>query len=532
MARIGPVSGAGGGSGWVKVTDVDVPGGTATSKVYQDSPNNTVLQSVTVSAVSITVSIASSFPIVDVDGSLETLDPAADGGHYEGDVSVTIAGTGPLAVTAQTANGESGSVDTVAITLDAPPTILTLAFTGGYPGAQTQLKAGDTFQLAGTTDKNIDGVEIQDFGAMTGPDLQVVAAGMSFTVTGTIADRGTSTQALAARVRVRDAVTGAYSETRDTNTGGGSVDGTNLVNLNNTYPTVTIGTITYPMSQGALKGSETATVGMTTANLDSIAFSSPTSELSITNPTTNEATKTVTRIGGTYNISTNNFRAVGTRAANGAQTTSNAIVYIAAVAAAIDITVPAARLRSGGNHSTSAQDHTITITSNQNLLSAPTLDADSGGNRGAFQGSFVGGPTVWTRSLRVDETVPDEKGTFAFENLSATNLAGIEQTTINSGSAYTLGGFVQRTLNFPAFDPLSTESVVLVDEAKLSAGSFSNGNPAVVQPFGTADTTDVGKEGWVAPTAASGSVRLRMLHSDIVSSNSTGLTLTEVEETV
>ena len=71
----------------------------------------------------------------------------------------------------------------------------------------------------------------------------------------------------------------------------------------------------------------------------------------------------------------------------------------------------------------------------------------------------------------------------------------------------------------------------LTTEGNLSVGAFSNGNPGVVQPFGTPDTTDIGKEGWCAPTAASGDVNIRMLHSPTVSANSGGLTLTLVEET-
>jgi hypothetical protein len=128
--------------------------------------------------------------------------------------------------------------------------------------------------------------------------------------------------------------------------------------------------------------------------------------------------------------------------------------------------------------------------------------------------------------------VPDEKGTFAFAALVATGLAGLIQNTIGAGSAYTLGGFVARTLNFASFTADSTETVALADETKLVSGSFGNGNPGVRQPFGTADTTDAGKEGWFAPTAASGAVQIHMLHSPTVAANSVGVTLASVEEQI
>lgn len=526
-------SGAPGGSGWVKIVDVAAPGGVVTDKVYRDSPNDTILETCTVTELAIEVEVSSAFPEINVGGVDAVLTESADGGHYTGVVPVTIAGAGVVVAQSVTPETDSGAFDKVTIAYTPPPEILTLNFTGGYPGSQTELKAGDTFQIQGTTDKNADAVQIQDFGAMV-QSLETFASGTSFTVTGTIADRGTTPQLLSAQVRARDAVTGALGPTVDTNAGAGGVDGTDVVNLNNLYPTVTWGSATYPGIQQALKGSESATVGITLTDLDTVLFDANGSgELTVTNPTTIEATKTVTRAGGSYNISAPNLRAAANRAANDATTTQTTTVNIANVAPTIDITLPAARLRSGGNHGTSAQDYAVTITADQELLNAPSLSADPGGNRGTFQGAgFTGGPEVWTRDLRIDETVPDEKGTFSFSGLSATGLSGLVQTTINSGASYTLGGFVARTLNFAPFTANSTETVELVDESKIASGSFSNGNPGVPQPFGTADTTDVGKEGWFAPTAASGAVQMHMLHTPTVAANSGGITLANLEEQI
>lgn len=472
--------GAGGGSGWIRITDITVPGGSAINKLYQDPPGNSVLQSVTVSAVAVQVAVKASFPLVDVGGVAATLAPAADGGHYAGNVAVTLPGSGVLEATVTTPNGEVGATDSCTVTVDQPPEILTLQFTGGYPGTQTELKAGDTFQITGTTDKDADAIEVLDHGACVN-GLEVIAVGQSFTITGTIADRGFVTQYLPARVRARDAVTGALGPTRDTNHDGGNVDGQDVVGLNNTYPTVAWGAITYPATQGALKGSEQATAALSAANLDTIAFDSPGAQLSIQNASLVEPSKTVTRIGGTYNITTPNLRATANRAANDATTVAQTVVKIAAVAASLQASTPAARLRSGGNDGTAAQNHTITVQSDQQLQTF-SMDADAGG--GTFLGSWAGGPTTFTRSLQVHDD--DAKGSYAWQNVSATNLAGIVTNALASGGGYVLGGFVARSLTFAAFATQTSMNVSVVDFSKLQAGVFTATNqPALKQPIGT-----------------------------------------------
>ena len=488
MAQIPSGGGAGGGSGWVKITDVTVSGGTATNKVYQDAPNNTILQEVTVSGLNISVNVSSSYPLVDVDGNAATLDESTDGGHYSGIVPITISGSGAISVVAQTGEDQSGAVDSIAITVALPAELTLLSFTGSYPGAQTELKEDDTFQLTWTSDAPIDALQITDYGTCKS-ELITFASASSGTVTVTIADRGDTLQTLSGRASPRDAVSGAFGSERDTNLGGGNVNGVDVLQLNNLHPTLLLpGPITYPPTQQALQGSDAASVPVTTANTDTILFDSPNGDISIANPTTIATPKTATRIAGNYNITVNNFRAVATRAANDASVTQQTIVNIAHVAPTIDITLPYTRLRSGGNNSTSVQDYLVTITSDQNLPSAPTLAVDSGGNRGTFQGGgFTGGPLVWTRNIRVDETIPDEKGVFTFESLVATGLAGVTQNTINSGANYTLGGFVLRDVTFQAFQTISDNvGVEISDFSKIQGGLWeASGNQSIRQPIGT-----------------------------------------------
>lgn len=476
--------GGAGGSGWICIVDLSVPGGVADNKVYQDEAE-TILQSCRVSGLDIELELKACYPVVDIGGVFYQLAPAPSGGHYAGTVPLTLVGAGTVTVQAVTPDDGEGATDSIDVAYQAPPQLLSLSFTGGYPGIQTQLKAGDTFQLTGTTDVAADAVEIQDFGAMV-QGVRTFVAGTAFTVTGTIADRGVSVQNLSARVRAR-ALSGAYGPIRDTNVGGGGVDGVDLVKLCNLYPTALWGSpVSYPPGQGALKGSEQATVPFSWANADSVVFSSPTGELTIPIPVPANP-MTVQRLSGSYNDNIANLRAVATRDANGAVTTTNALVKIANVAASITVAEPAARLRSGGNNGTAAQDHTITITSNQELWAAPTLAAAPGG--GTLQGAgWVGGPKVYTRALRVHDN--DTKGLYSWQSLSAVNLAGIPTTTITGDATYTLGGFVARSLTFAAFSQSTTLNVAVVDYSKLVAGIFTATNQPAIRTAVQGDTAN------------------------------------------
>jgi len=250
---------------------------------------------------------------------------------------------------------------------------------------------------------------------------------------------------------------------------------------------VSIGASTYPGGQQALKNSEVASIVNTVSNATTVIYSDPTgSELSIANPTIFENPKTVTRVGGSYNISNKNFRITANRAANDATTVEEATVNIANVAAIITVSEPTIRLRSGGSDGTAPQDHTITITSDQELLSDPTLSPDTGGSRGAFIGAgFSGGPLVWTRDLRVLDT--DEKGVFTWESLVVNNLAGLPTIAISGDSSYILGGFVARTLTFGPLSTTTVMSVEVADFSKLQAGIFTSTNQAAVkESIGTA----------------------------------------------
>ena len=457
--------------GGVWITDITPQsGGNVGDKVYSSSGN--VLDSCLTDVSALTVHVlalpghTNYQPVITIDGSPVTITAESDKPLWTGTYNMTYDfADGSISVL-----HEDGANWSTVVDADTPAVVQSAEFTGGYPGSQTELKAGDTFDVSIVTDVSIVSVEVDDYGALQAGTFAVSGNNVGFTAT--IADRGDFTQALGMRIRVVKA-TGSTSANY-LSSSQGSVDGKDLVNLNNTYPAVSFGSISYPASQQALKGSESATVVNTVTQYDTVTYSSPSGELSITSPTTYQTPKTVTRISGGYNISSNNLRIVANRAANDATTTNNTVVWIANTPATLSVSNPASRLRSGGNDGTSAQSHTITINANgQRLLSAPTLVKDTGGTwlGGGF--SWSAGATTFTRSLQVHDN--DLKGTYNWGAISGTNLAGIVTSSNSGDTQYVLGGFVVRTITVAAFGWQSNINVEVSDYTKLSStGSGQN----------------------------------------------------------
>jgi hypothetical protein len=476
-------AGAGGG-GWIQIVDITPTGaGAVGSKTYQTALNN-ILLSCETDTLNLDVLVESSGPRVRVNAVTQDLNQLAGTAHYSGVLSVTIPGSSTVTATQIMPTNIDGASAETNVTVSAGPEVLTATFTGGYPGSQTELKAGDTFQLVGTTDTPADAIDILDFGAFAA-SLEVIVESTNFTVTGTVADRGTSVQDLPARIRARNSF-GAFGSTFDTDSAG-VVDGTHRLKLNNLYPTATIGVITYPVSQTALKGAETASISMTTADFDTINYTSPNGDLSITNPALDEPNKSVQRIAGTYNDSVDNFQVSANRAANDATTVDAAVVVIANVAAVITVTEPAARLRSGGNDGTAAQDYLITLTSDQDLPTAPSLTTAP--STGTFTTPFAGGPKIWTRTLQVHDN--DTKGIHSWLGLSATNRAGLVTAVITGDSNYTLGGFVARDITFAAFAQTAFIGTAATDYSKIQAGVWSSTNQPSIKNAIQGNTDDL-----------------------------------------
>lgn len=475
--------GGGGGGGWVVAGDITPTGaGAVGSKVYQ-TPENDVLLSCTTDTLSIDVAVSAAGPKVRVGGVVAELVQIVGQSHYEGVVSVVIGGSTTLSVEQILPDSSTGATVGVVITVQAAPVVLTCVFTGGYPGGQSELKAGDTFQISGTTDTPADLIEIADFGACDFASLGI-APGTSFSITGTIADRGTTVQDLAARVRARNASL-AYGATFDTDATG-VVDGVNKVKCNNRYPVFVAGATTFPGGQTAFKGVEAGSHDVAVTFYDSVAYSSPHGDFTIGSPAAYVQDKPITCTNpGDYNDSATNFRIVATRSANAAINTYDATIEVADIAPVVTITLPAARLRSGGNDGTAAQDHLITATSNQNLASAPdlTIPVD-----GTWQGpGFVGGPKIWTRTIQIHDN--DAKGTAAWGFVGPTlNNAGLVGSIVGSQAN---GGFVSRDITFAAFSQTVQIGAEVVTYTKLTAGLFSSTNQPSTRNPSQGDTSDL-----------------------------------------
>ena len=450
--------------GGVWITDITpTSGGNVGDKVTSSDGN--VLDSCLTDVSALTIHVlalpghTNYKPAVTINSNPVTLSEGANQPLWDGTINVAY----DFLDASITVHHEDGAQWSTIVDADTPATVLSATFINGYPGSQTELKAGDTFDVSIMTDVSIVSVQVDNYGALQAGTFSVSGNNVGFTAT--IADRGTSVQNLGMRIRVVKATgstSGNYlSESQ------GSVDGKDLVKLNNLYPTASWGAITYPGVQSAIRAGQTASVVNTLANYNTVTYSSPNAQLGIPAPTVPLTPLIVSYSTGGYNISTNNLRISANRAANNATTTNNTVVWIANTPTTLSVSNPASRLRSGGNDGTTAQDHVITINASQRLLSAPTLAKDTGGNW--LGGGFSWGATAtsFTRSLQVHDN--DSKGTYNWGAISGTNLAGIPTTTNIGDSQYVLGGFVVRTITLVAFGWQSNINVEIVDYTKVSS---------------------------------------------------------------
>lgn len=445
IARFGRTS-----SGSVYINDIEPNGGgNVGSKVFVTGSNDNILESCVADDLNLRVYVVAMIgasnlrPAVSVNGvSVGNWDYDA----YETDNRVLFRGYADIVLvgTVVTATHEDGVLDSCIVEADPRPVISSAEFVGVYPTGptgivQTEVKDGDMFSVAVAADIDFDRVEFENSEALR-YSMEAVTQGTSATVDATIDATGTTTQFLGGRVRVRTP-SGSWSDWFDI---------TNTVTCNDTVPNISLGTKTYPVGQEALKGSESATVvnsisGWSAVD-DEVVYSSPGAQLSIQNDTTHENPKSVSRIGGSYNVSTNNLSMVATRVANGAQDSSSTVVKIANVLPVIGVSiVGASRMRTGGNDGTSVQSYTIRISSSQNLIAAPTLSKDASDDN--VFGVFGGSGSTWNAGYQADDDNP--VGVFSWESLSAINLSGMVQTSISSGVNYEVGGFVSRTIAIP-----------------------------------------------------------------------------------
>jgi hypothetical protein len=434
--------------GFVAITDV-VPTDTGNVGTKIKTDNDYVLQSCVSSTQEVTVSILAvtgkdTFkPTVLVNSVAVTLTRNANTDVWVGSVDLVLSGPGPYTITA--VHGD-GATDTATIAYESSPIINSMTFSSAYPNAingQTEHAAGQTLDLTITSPTLFDAVEViysNGLTATTAIPVTEIADTLTHTLEVTVADQGSygtgAPLILPAKARIRN-LNGTWSNVFSSSDFGGT-NGTHILALNNTRPSVTAGVITYPASQFALKGTEQATVAATYTNVDSVLWTSA-SQLTVNAPTV-MGNVVVNRLAGGYNIGTTNLTATAQRVANATTSTTNVVVWIADDNPVITKTLPAARLRSGVD----AQNHVITLGSDQRLISiamgAGTITGDAAGT---FSGSWATANNGLTNTRTLVVADSDPKGTATFTGLSAINLAGKEVTTVTTDLDYELGGFVR-----------------------------------------------------------------------------------------
>jgi hypothetical protein len=366
-----------------------------------------------------------------------------------------------------TATSSAGGVATATINrAGVGPAITTLVLDpeSAQGAGITHVKNGDTVSIASGSVPN-DAVAVEIIGASelangttaltlgaddsAGAGFKTISG--SFTVAG--ATNGVDRTILA---RAKNAL-GTYGVNFETNG----------LDVDNNIPQFSGFSVTYPATQGAIKSGEQATVALTVTDFTGLVYSTPTSQVSINGgDTTTYESKVVDYVSGSYNVSSNNYRVVASKATNGTSATYNGVVKIANVAptAALSIDGSPSRLTSavGGTN------YTVRLNPNQDLIEAPNaLVADEG----TFTASWVDASgDNWTKTLTITDA--HARGTHTFNSMQITGLSGIVGTVITSGSNYTIGGFSSRVITVPAFSQSVQLPAEIGDVTKVTASYY------------------------------------------------------------
>lgn len=466
-------------------------------------------------------------PIVTVNGVRVDLTAKADAPLFTGVINVDLIDEdGVMKVKAQHADGAFWETTLIK---EPAASITNAVFSSDYPNGQTELKAGDLMNLGVTTDVTTVAYEVADYGAFQAVSGTLTPNTTHQIVGLLIADRGNTTRVEGFKIRVMNEA-GAWSQWYDSEQSD-AVLLVDVVALNNTHPNITISDIVYPQGQSAVRSGQEALIEHSVSESDSVSYT--TTGLTLTDANAYEPSKRV--LGGNvmYSVGVSNLTITATRSANGATRTATAAISVVNVLPQIQIRTPQARLRSGGNAGTAVQNYPITITSDQALNEAPSIDIPAG--------SWVdptwtpnSDRTVWSRHIAVHDD--DVKGTHTFANLSAIGLSGMVQSEIASGQNYALGGFVFRKLTVPAFPNREIDiGTSVVSFGKLRCTNLSKGAPGSFNAtYKTTMDNEVSKYTTTGPSSVlntQGNLWYNLDASN-AASNTSGLLQIEIEEVV
>lgn len=217
--------------------------------------------------------------------------------------------------------------------------------------------------------------------------------------------------------------------------------------LNGVIPSITITSINYPPNQNAIKSSENLSIENNISNYDNVTYSSPNSQLSITdgNPNFYAQFKGFSYSSGSYNIDgdggVSNIKILAQKTSNGATSEEYTVGNIANLALELSVLNLSSSLKS----SSAGEDYSLDLQSNQLMLSSPTLSTDSSQASPSILSINSSGTGKTSNSFTLKVSDIDTKGTFNWA-VSATNLAGITTTTIATNPTYSLEGFGSRTI--------------------------------------------------------------------------------------
>lgn len=456
-------------NGFAGITNVVVYDGGSPDQITDrnTSSNEIILDSCTAWTPNIaiqfmaTTGAASLIPGVQIkidSGAWETIDPesltpSADRSVWTGEYPLTISATTVVSIRHMENDTE---IHTCTITSETIPVIDTIRFVGAYPDAQIQYREGQEVGVEITSATEFVAIEFDHTGtASTSPVGEQSVGGSPVTSANPViltANRGNTTQALPVVARIKNA-SGVWSAWKATNWDG-AVDHVNVINLNNVSPSVSYGSISYTAGQAVKTLSDATISGISYSNTTDVEFTS--TQVTISNPTAVEATKTVSALAAVYNITSPNVTVTLTNANNGRSSVVTWLVNIANTAPTVTISKPAGRYRTGKGYTASATlgeeydaapSYTITVTSNQKLLSAPDLTPSAG----VFQGSWVTADLgfTWTRVLKILDGATLGAATLSdLTVVSMSNETYVTASPVNGD--YTVGGFAMRAGKFAA----------------------------------------------------------------------------------
>lgn len=356
-----------------------------------------------------------------------------------------------------------------------------------YPAGQTAVKVGDIVNVTSTS--------ATQFTSMTVSEI-------CDSVTETFAP--TVTHTMAVTVSASDnASENASVVIADANGDSSLVQSSNTIVVSSVVPTVAISGILYPGVQNALKGAEAATLTIAHSNAIAMSAADVLGQLSIPAISLPTNSLVVTRSSGGYNVDTENI-IITVTAANGNVAVDGDTVKIADSAPSLFISGGTPKLRSSGDL---AEQETITITSDQQLRTALTIDLtrpDAGTSSGITATGFTTKDTTVDFVITVDEAWG--KGSVAgalVTNTSGENLAGVAATI--GATNIDFNGFYPKLIaivgpkNAGTYAPKDLE-VKIVDTSDLVA-TYNRVNPSTPgfapYPYDPSVTskTDPGVEG-------------------------------------